>query len=127
MTENVLTVLRNAYTAWADNDAEAFASLYIQDATSVLPGSFRANKDDIHAYMAAAFAGPLKGSSVVDEPQTVRFPTPDTAIVVSESGILMAGETSVPPGRWVRATWVLTEQDGQWLIAAYHNCLRDKA
>jgi uncharacterized protein (TIGR02246 family) len=41
--------------------------------------------------------------------------------VVSTGGVLMPGETSVPPQRLVRATWVLARQDGAWLIAAYHN------
>jgi uncharacterized protein (TIGR02246 family) len=125
--DDVLQVLNNAYAAWVGNDAEAFAALYIQDATSILPGAFRTSKDDVRDAMAAAFAGPFKGSSVVDEPQTVRFPTPDTAIVVSESGVLMAGEATVPDGRWVRATWVLTKQDDRWFISAYHNCPRDVA
>jgi uncharacterized protein (TIGR02246 family) len=124
MTEDVLAVLTDAYSAWAANDAEAFAALYIEDATSVLPGAFRDDRDTIRDQMAAAFAGRLKGSTVVDKPQTVRFPKPGTAVVVSESCVVMAGETSVPDDRWVRATWVLTKQDGKWYIAAYHNCPR---
>lgn len=34
----------------------------------------------------------------------------------------MMGETEVPAARQRFATWVLTKQDGKWLIAAYHNC-----
>jgi hypothetical protein len=44
-----------------------------------------------------------------------------TAIVVSESGILFAGETEVPDTGKVNATWVFEKRNGQWLIAAYHN------
>jgi hypothetical protein len=33
----------------------------------------------------------------------------------------MAGETYVPAERERYATWVLTQQDGTWLIAAYSN------
>jgi uncharacterized protein (TIGR02246 family) len=38
--EAVRDVLRQAYGAWADNDAGAFAALYTDDATVVMPGVF---------------------------------------------------------------------------------------
>lgn len=63
----------------------------------------------------------LKGSSVIDDPRTVRFPAPDVAIVVSRSGVLMAGEPEPSADRWVYATWTLLRRDGEWWIAAYHN------
>jgi len=71
--------------------------------------------------MAAGFAGPLKGSRVIDTPGDVRLVNAETAIVVSEGGIVFAGETTSPPDRMVRATWVVVKRDGRWLIAAYHN------
>ena len=46
----------------------------------------------------------------------------DTAIVVSEGGIVFSGETTCPSDRLVRATWVLAKRDGHWFVAAYHNC-----
>jgi len=70
--------------------------------------------------MAAAFAGPLKGSRGVDDPQDIRV-IGDTAIVVSSAGIVPAGENSIPAGREVIATWVLTRQGGRWKVAAYCN------
>jgi uncharacterized protein (TIGR02246 family) len=74
--------------------------------------------------MAAAFAGPLKDSSTINKQLGIRFLGPDAAIVVSESGILFAGETEVPEARKVNATWVFEKRDGRWLIAAYHNSPR---
>ena len=70
--------------------------------------------------MAGAFAGPLKGSRVIDQPQDVRFPNEDTAIVISEGGIVFPGQDAVPSEGMVRATWVLAKRDGRWLVAAYH-------
>ncbi len=72
--------------------------------------------------MAAGFAGPLKGSQVRDEVQSVRHLGADAAIVVSRSAVLMAGETEAPDDRGVMATWTLTRRNGRWLLAAYHNC-----
>ncbi len=118
----VRAVLQAVYVAWADNDANAFAALYVEDATVVQPGVYKKSRDDVRTSMAAAFAGPMKGSRAIDEPRNVRFLGDDVAVVISEAGILMAGETDLPAERLVRATWVLVKQDGTWLIAAYHNC-----
>lgn len=120
-TDSVLGVIQAVYDAWADGDANTFARLYTDDASVVQPGIYKKNSDVIRTTMAAGFAGPLKGSRVLDEPQSVRFLGPDAAVVITESGVLMAGQTELPAERLVRCTWVLTRRDGQWYIAAYHN------
>jgi uncharacterized protein (TIGR02246 family) len=120
-TDSVLHVIEAVYNAWVDGDADAFAELYTDDATVVQPGVHKKNKGEIHTTMAAGFAGPLRGSRIHDEPQSVRFFGSDTAVVIAEGGILMAGEEEVPAARVVRATWVVVKQDEQWLVAAYHN------
>ncbi|WP_232660755.1 SgcJ/EcaC family oxidoreductase [Pseudonocardia sp. TRM90224] len=122
-TEAVRDVLRQAYSAWADNDADAFAALYTDDATVVMPGVFHPDRATIHGYMSAGFAGPLKGSRAVDEERSLRV-LGDSAIVISRSIILMAGESDVPDdadARAVTATWVLTRTADGWKIAAYSN------
>jgi uncharacterized protein (TIGR02246 family) len=95
---------------------------YTEDATSILPGSYSAGRAATRDRMAAGFAGPLKGSQVRDEVQSVRHLGADAAIVVTRSAVVMAGETEAPDDRWVIATWTLTRQNGRWLLAAYHNC-----
>jgi len=123
--EAVLDVINAIYDAWAANDADLFATLYLRDATVVQPGVHKKNNDDIRTSMAALFAGPLRGSRVVDAPQSVRYLGEDVAVVISEGGILMAGQTELPAERRVRATWVLAQRDGQWYVAAYHNSPAD--
>ena len=122
----VRDVLNDVYAAWKANDAEAFVARFADDATSVLPGTYSNGKDQIRAYMAAGFAGPLRGSTVIDEVKSVRFVGDAAAIVISESGVLMAGEDSVPASRLVRATWVLAERDGHWSVKAFHNSPIDR-
>ena len=122
-TEAVRDVLRQAYGAWADNDADAFAALYTVDATVVMPGVFHPDRAAIHRYMRAGFAGPLQGSRAVDEERSVRV-MGDAAIVISRSIILHAGESDTPDdadARAVTATWVLARTDDGWKIAAYSN------
>ena len=117
----VLAVIKAVYVAWEANDADEFVAVYLDDATVVQPGVFKKNRQEIRTTMAAGFGGPLKGSRVIDTPQDVRFVDDETAIVVSEGGILFPGETTCPSDRLVRATWVVAKRDGQWFVAAYHN------
>jgi uncharacterized protein (TIGR02246 family) len=107
--------------AWAGHDAEAFAAVFTEDATMVLPGSYAAGRDGVQKFMAAAFAGPYKGTRVFGEPKSVRPLGPDAAIIVTLGGVLVPGETTVADERAVHATWVVARQDSGWLITAYQN------
>ena len=87
----------------------------------IQPGVYEKDREEIRTTMAAGFAGPLNGSRVAAHPVDVRFLTDDTAIVVSEDGIIFPGQDAVASERLVRATWVLVRRDGGWRIASYHN------
>ena len=117
----IQAVLADSYKAWEAGDAAGMVANYTADATAILPASLRDSREVIRESMALAFAGPLKGSSTYNKQLSLRFVGRDAAIVISESGILFAGETEVPDARKVNATWVFEKRDGQWLIAAYHN------
>lgn len=117
----VLNVLKSVYEAWEANDAEAFVADYLQDASVVQPGVYKKNRQEIQSSMAGGFAGPLKGSRVIDQPQDVRFPNKDMAIVIGEGGVVFPGQDAVSSEGIVRATWVLAKRDGRWYVAAYHN------
>jgi uncharacterized protein (TIGR02246 family) len=119
-TAAVRELLAKLYAAWAAGDADAFADLYTDDATVVMPGVFHHGREAVRRYMAAGFAGPLRGSRGVDEPQQIRI-LGDVAILVSKAGILMSGEAELPSERERFATWVLCKQDGDWRVAAYAN------
>lgn len=117
----IKAVLVDSYKAWDAGDADAMVANYTADATAIMTGSLREGRDVIRQNMALGFEGPLKGSSTYNKQLSIRFLGKDGAIVVSESGILFAGEIEVPDPRKVNATWVLEKRDGQWLIASYHN------
>jgi uncharacterized protein (TIGR02246 family) len=117
----IQVVLVDSYKAWEAGDADGMTASYTADATAIMTGSLRGSRDVIRESMAQAFEGPLKGSSTWNKQLSLRFAGQDAAVVISESGILFAGETEVPDTRKVNATWVFERRDGQWLIAAYHN------
>ena len=117
----IQAVLADSYKAWEAGDAAGMVANYTADATAIITGSLRDSRDVIRESMALAFEGPLKGSSTCNKQLSLRFVGRDAAIVVSESGILFAGEPEVPATGKVNATWVCEKRDGRWLIAAYHN------
>lgn len=117
----IRSVFEDSYQAWAAGDADGMVASYADDASVIMPGVLRDGRDVIRDSMALAFAGPLQGTSTLDNQVSVRFIGADAAIVISEAGILFPGQSEVPLENRVNCTWVLEKQDGAWRIAAYHN------
>ncbi|WP_433380796.1 SgcJ/EcaC family oxidoreductase [Actinoplanes sp. CA-142083] len=120
--QTVRAVIDAVSEAWADNDVDAFVAHYAEDATAVLPGFALLSKPVIRTAMGAAFAGQLKGTRRVHRVQGVRFLDDATAIVITRSVTVPAGEDEPPADRWSIATWVLSRRTGPWLVEAYHDC-----
>lgn len=108
--------------AWAANDATAFAKIFTVDGTMALPGVFVKGRKGIEQFMRVAYAGQYRGTRVTGSPVDIRTIGDDLAIVVTEGGVLMPGESEVDPARRIKATWVVVRQGAEdWRLAAYHN------
>lgn len=42
-------------------------------------------------------------------------------MVITQGGLLLPGETVVPPERVGRQTWVIVKQGREWAVTAYQN------
>jgi uncharacterized protein (TIGR02246 family) len=113
--------------AWAAHDADAFADLFISDGSMMLPGVYKTGHDDIKAFMAAGFAGPYQGTQVTGQPLEIKPLASDAVAVITEGGVIGAGESELSDAAAIRASWILVKRDGQWKLAVYHNCPRDQA
>jgi uncharacterized protein (TIGR02246 family) len=107
--------------AWANHDARAFAETFTADTKVVIAGSYLEGRDQVRAYMSAAFSGPIKGTTVVSDPVSVEYISPDTGLVMTEGGIVLPGQSTVSAAHAIRGTWVLSVDDGEWRIRAYHS------
>jgi uncharacterized protein (TIGR02246 family) len=122
---DVRAVLGRLTQAWNDGDAAAYGRLFTEDADYVtffglnMPG--RARIEDGHR---ALFEGPLKGSKLtgrLDVGTKVRFVRPDVAIAVAGGGSSLTGADTTDDGRASTVSFVLVQEDGEWLITAFQN------
>jgi uncharacterized protein (TIGR02246 family) len=111
--------------AWSRNDADGVAEVFTEDGILILPGDvFKKGRDEIRAFMAAAYAGPFKGTGVTGNPVDVRIVDDTTALIRTHGGILAPGQDEIDPELAVRSTWVITKTTGQWQLAGYQNSPR---
>jgi len=121
----IAALTQKVVAAWAYQDADTFASVFADDGTMILAGVYCEGRDQVRAHMAEAFEGRYKGTQVTGKPISIRFLGPDTAILLSQGGVLQAGETEVSEDSAIRASWLAVRQDdGQWRLAAYQNTPR---
>lgn len=118
--EGLIALPQRIASAWADHDSAAFADVFIDDGTMVLPGVFKQGREEIRKFMTGAFATVYRGSQVMGDPISLSLHE-GVGILVTLGGVKLPGETKVAPERQVRATWVAVRRDGEWRLAAYQN------
>jgi uncharacterized protein (TIGR02246 family) len=119
----IATLLGALRDAWGRADADAYASLFTDDATyTTWLGTQYQGSHDIAESHRALFGGFLKGTRLADEIQQIRFLGPDTA-VVSTRGDTYKRKRPTALGK-VQTYTLLREADGRWRIAAFHNTKR---
>jgi uncharacterized protein (TIGR02246 family) len=113
--------------AWDAYDADAFAQLFLEDGTMILPGLYKKGRADIRAYMADAYAGRYKGTRVTGKPVDVKPLAPGVVVLLTEGGVLAPGATELAAADTIWASWTLVKKDGAWQLAVYQNCQHDDA
>ena len=84
-------------------------------------GSLTKGQRAIAASHQQLFDKYLKGTRLTGRIESVRFLSPDTALVHAVGGTVMRGKTGPSPERDSIQTLVAVRRDGQWRFAAFHN------
>jgi uncharacterized protein (TIGR02246 family) len=121
----VASLTQRVVAAWAKHDADAFADVFIEDGTMVLPGLHKVGRAAIRDHMAAEFAGPYRNTQVTGKPIEMKRLGPDAAVLLSDGGVLQPGDSEVSRAEAIRAAWIAVKNDGQWLLAMYVNTPKD--
>ncbi|WP_412540105.1 SgcJ/EcaC family oxidoreductase [Longispora sp. K20-0274] len=121
-TAAIHTLLAQLTDAWNRADGAAYGSAFTADATYItILGTLYTGPDDIANSHQVLLDTWLKGTKLVWELVDLRFPGPDTAVVVTR-GDTFKGR----PGKLtkIQTYTVVREPDGRWRIAAFHNTQR---
>lgn len=121
----IAALTQRVVAAWAYHDATAFASVFVEDGTMILPGVYRKGRAAVEEYMTEAFQGRYEGTQVTGKPIDIRFLAPDVALLLTMGGVLARGESEVTTDSAIRASWLVVRRDGEWRLAAYQNSPRD--
>lgn len=113
--------------AWAAHDSAAFAQLFTEDGTMILPGLYMKGRNEIQAFMAESFAGRFQGTRVTGQPIELKPLGAGAVAVVTEGGVIAAGESELSAAAAIRASWIVVKRGDEWFLAVYHNCPRDPA
>jgi uncharacterized protein (TIGR02246 family) len=111
--------------AWAAHDADAFADLFTEDGTLILPGVYKKGRAEIREFMSAGYAGPYRGTRVTGTPIDLKPLAEGAVALLTAGGVIASGETELADRDAVRASWILVRRDGRWQLAVYQNCPRD--
>jgi uncharacterized protein (TIGR02246 family) len=113
--------------AWNAGDAQAYCRRMLKEATFTnIVGSFFVGRDAFAANMSGLFSGLFKGSINRQTVQSIRFITPDIAVVDTISSL--SGFARVPVGAEAvdgvmhsRPEQVMVRRADGWWVASFHN------
>ncbi|MGW4245236.1 SgcJ/EcaC family oxidoreductase [Nocardia sp. NPDC004722] len=117
----VRELLAEADRAWEAGDAAAFAAVFAPDADYVTWfGQRITGRDAIESSHAPLFTKFLKGTRTDGEITSVRFVSPDVALVHGR-GAVVKGRKKRNRFNTKMVLYVVARTDGEWSIAAFQN------
>jgi uncharacterized protein (TIGR02246 family) len=116
----VRALLQRLYEAWGD--ADAYAAAFTADADYIaFDGSHFRGRRAIAEGHRPLFERFLKGSRLVGESSSVRFLTPDVALIHGKGAVVRASQRRPSRGRLSVQTLVAVRQADGWRLAAFQN------
>lgn len=121
-TAQIQDLFERFMRAWTAGDAEAFGACFTDDSDYVSYDGSRAIGREQHQHNHdKLFRGVLAGSALVGDLESIRYLTPDVAILHGTASVLMPWRSKLPKRRLSRQTIVVTRTDQGWRITAIHN------
>jgi uncharacterized protein (TIGR02246 family) len=108
--------------SWARGDAQAYGAEFTHDCDYVaFDGTRFRGPNEPETHLARLFDTVLKDSRLEGEVESVRFVTPDVAVVHWTGSVAYPWQRHVTRRRLSRQTLVLVRRDGRWLATAFQN------
>jgi uncharacterized protein (TIGR02246 family) len=107
---------------WGRGDGEAYGSRFTEDADYVaFDGTRTRGRREISASHQRLFDKFLKGTRLTGRVLSIKFPSPDVALIHAIGGTVMRGKTKPSPERDSIQTLVAVREGAEWRFAAFHN------
>jgi uncharacterized protein (TIGR02246 family) len=107
---------------WRRGDGEAYGSRFTEDADYVaFDGTHTRGRSEISASHQKLFDRFLEGTRLTGHILSIKFPSPDVAIIHATGGTVMRGKTKPSPERDSIQTLVAVREDTEWRFATFHN------
>jgi uncharacterized protein (TIGR02246 family) len=107
---------------WNQGSGEAFAAPFAENGDLVaFDGLHFKGRREIIPFQQSLFDKWLKGTRLVGQVKSVRFLTPDVALMHVIGGTILRGETKPSPVRDSIQTLVAVRKNGEWKLAAFQN------
>ena len=107
---------------WNKGSGEAFAAPFAEDGHLIaFDGTHFKGRDEIVSLHQPLFDKWLKGTRLVGKVESVRFLSPDVALMHALGGTVMRGKSRPAPERDSIQTLVAIKRNGEWRLAAFQN------
>ncbi len=107
---------------WGRGDGESYGSRFTEDADYVaFDGTRTVGRQEIASSHQQLFDRFLKGTRLTGRILSIKFPSPEVALVHATGGTVMRGKTDPSPERDSIQTLVAVKEGGGWRFAAFHN------
>jgi uncharacterized protein (TIGR02246 family) len=122
-TDQIAALYQQLMDGWNEGSGEAFAAPFAEDADFIaFDGTYMRGRQaiaDQHQYLFDHF---VKGTRLIGKVRNIRFLSPTIALMHTVGGTVMAGQTDLEPERNSVQTMVAVQENGEWRLAAFHNC-----
>ena len=118
----IMDLFRRLLDDWGRGDGEAYGSRFTEDADYVaFDGSHTKGRREISGSHQELFDRWLKGSRLTGRVLSIKFPSPDVALVHTTGDTLLRGKMRPSPERHSIQTLVAVREGAGWRFAAFHN------
>ena len=107
---------------WNQGSGETFAAVFAEDGDLIgFDGTHLKGRQEIAQFHQPLFETHLKGTRLVGEVTSVRFLSPEVALMHAVGGTVMCGKSVPSPERDSIQTLVAMRDGGEWRLAAFQN------
>lgn len=112
---------RRILDGWNQRSGDAFAAAFLEDGDVIgFDGSQQRGRTTIASELGRIFAG-HQTPSYVGTVRSVRFLSPNAAVLQAVSGMIPPGQTDLAPQLNAVQTVVAVKHEGQWRAASFQN------